>query len=261
MEYKPEILQLSALRQSRGISLESIAEKTKISCYYLRAIEDLDFAKLPAGIYRNNFLKQYAAAIDEDVAADLRVKLARITQAATDAQSRATADLSLARSVKEKLARGVALLFLLDQGLSTGTAQSLSAPAGLQKQNDPRFHAIRNFFMSRKCPIVELSADFLAAADKHNLDWRLLPSIALLESGGGRVAPGGNPLGWGSGQAKFKTAAQAIYYVAERLAISPIYAGKDLKTKLRIYNPARKDYAARVQEVMEQLGPNLVAAR
>jgi hypothetical protein len=261
MEYKPEILQLSALRQSRGISLESIAEKTKISCYYLRAIEDLDFAKLPAGIYRNNFLKQYAAAIDEDIAADLRAKLERMNRAAVEAQSKATADAGLMRSVKEKLARGVALLCLLDQGLSSTSAQTLAAAQNIQKENDPRFHAIRNFFLSRKCPIVELSAEFLAAADKHNLDWRLLPSIALLESGGGRVARGGNPLGWGSGQAKFKTAAQAIHYVAERLSISPIYAGKDLKAKLRIYNPANKDYATKVQEVMEQLGPNLVAAR
>jgi hypothetical protein len=259
MEYKPEILQLSALRQSRGISLESIAEKTKISCYYLRAIEDLDFAKLPAGIYRNNFLKQYAAGIDEDVAADLRAKMDRASRAAVEAQAKATADLSLMRSVKEKLARGVTILFLLDQAFSSSSAQIVTAAQTVQ--NDPRFHAIRNFFLSKKCPIAELSADFVAAADKHNLDWRLLPSIALLESGGGKIAPGGNPLGWGSGQAKFKTAAQAIHYVAERLSISPIYAGKDLKTKLRIYNPARKDYAAKVQEVMEQLGPNLVAAR
>src|SRR5690349_1010695 len=126
MEYKPEILQLSALRQSRGISLESIADKTKISCYYLRAIEDLDFAKLPAGIYRNNFLKQYAAAIDEDLAADLQAKLSRSARAAADAQSKATADVGLARNAKEKLARGVALLFLLDQGLSSSPAQSVT---------------------------------------------------------------------------------------------------------------------------------------
>ncbi len=57
MEYKPEILQLATLRQSKGISLEMIADQTKISCYYLKAIEDLDLDKLPGGIYRDNFLR------------------------------------------------------------------------------------------------------------------------------------------------------------------------------------------------------------
>jgi transcriptional regulator with XRE-family HTH domain len=260
MEFKPEILQLAALRQSRGISLESIAEKTKISCYYLRAIEDLDMAKLPAGVYRDNFLRQYAAAIDEDLAADLQAKMARLSRSAAEAQAKAKADASLMRSVKERLARGAAILFLLDQAVSA-PAQTAVAAQSTVHQDDPRFHAIRNFFLSRKCPIVTLSAEFLAAADRFNLDWRLLPSIALLESGGGKVAPGGNPLGWGSGKAKFMNAAQAIHHVAERLAMSPIYAGKDLKAKLRIYNPANREYAARVQEVMEQLGPRLVAAR
>ena len=60
-------LNLSAQRQKRGISLEQIAEITKISIRFLRAIEDEEFEKLPGGIFNTNYLRQYAliAGIDE----------------------------------------------------------------------------------------------------------------------------------------------------------------------------------------------------
>lgn len=259
MEYKPEILQLAALRLSRGLSLETIAEKTKISCYYLRAIENLDLAKLPQGVYRNNFLNQYARMIDEDLAEDLNRKLIVAARKEAESQANAAAASGVKRSLKEMLARGAALLLLFSQGGSMFSQQA--APTHNAKPSDPRYQALRDFFERHKCPIVKDAAHFIEAADRNGLDWRLLPSIAFLESSGGKHHGGTNPLGWGSGQAKFQSTRQAIAYVAERLAKSPIYANKDIKTKLRIYNPARKDYATRVFEVMEQLGPSLIAAR
>ncbi len=53
-------------RQKRGVSLEEIAESTKISIFYLRAIEEGVFEKLPGGIYTVSYLRQYAQAIDYD---------------------------------------------------------------------------------------------------------------------------------------------------------------------------------------------------
>lgn len=55
-------LHLAAQRQKKGISLEQIAEITKISIRFLRAIEDEEFEKLPGGIFRTSYLRQYAAA-------------------------------------------------------------------------------------------------------------------------------------------------------------------------------------------------------
>ena len=60
------ILGLSTIRRNRGISLEQIADSTKISMRSLRAIEVGDFHKLPGGIYTTSYLKQYAKAIDFD---------------------------------------------------------------------------------------------------------------------------------------------------------------------------------------------------
>jgi cytoskeletal protein RodZ len=56
-------LELGTIRRSRGISLEQIAEKTKISSHFLRAIECEEYHKLPGGVYNTNYIRQYASAI------------------------------------------------------------------------------------------------------------------------------------------------------------------------------------------------------
>jgi cytoskeletal protein RodZ len=59
-------LQLAHSRKQSGFSLEAIAEKTKISLRFLRAIEMEEFEKLPGGIYASSYLRQYAATIGYD---------------------------------------------------------------------------------------------------------------------------------------------------------------------------------------------------
>lgn len=58
-----EALDLRKTRLSKGVSLEDIADKTKISIGFLRAIEAEEFEKLPGGIFTTSYLRQYAAAI------------------------------------------------------------------------------------------------------------------------------------------------------------------------------------------------------
>jgi cytoskeletal protein RodZ len=60
------ILGLATVRRNRGISLEEIAESTKISMRSLKAIECGEFKKLPGGIYNTNYIRQYAQAIEFD---------------------------------------------------------------------------------------------------------------------------------------------------------------------------------------------------
>jgi cytoskeletal protein RodZ len=61
-----EQFHLAALRQARGITLEQIADATKISMRFLRAIEDEEFEKLPGGIFNTSYIRQYARAIEEE---------------------------------------------------------------------------------------------------------------------------------------------------------------------------------------------------
>lgn len=66
MKEENSVLGLSTIRRNRGISLEQIAESTKISIRSLAAIEQGDFRKLPGGIYNTSYIRQYARAIEYD---------------------------------------------------------------------------------------------------------------------------------------------------------------------------------------------------
>ena len=57
---------LASLRQSKGISLEEIAQHTKLRVTLLKAIEDGDFEALPGGIYNISYLRQFAREIGAD---------------------------------------------------------------------------------------------------------------------------------------------------------------------------------------------------
>lgn len=59
-------LNLNCSRKKAGLSLEAIAERTKISLRFLRAIESEEFEKLPGGIFATSYLRQYAAQIGYD---------------------------------------------------------------------------------------------------------------------------------------------------------------------------------------------------
>jgi cytoskeletal protein RodZ len=59
-------LDLPRFRKKAGVSLEQIADRTKISVRFLRAIEAEDFAKLPGGIFSTSYLRQYAAEVGYD---------------------------------------------------------------------------------------------------------------------------------------------------------------------------------------------------
>lgn len=59
-------LGLATLRQKKGLTLEYIADKTKISIRFLRAIEAEEFETLPGGLFRTSYIRQYAAAAGLD---------------------------------------------------------------------------------------------------------------------------------------------------------------------------------------------------
>jgi cytoskeletal protein RodZ len=73
MQEENSVLGLATIRRNRGISLEQIAESTKISIRSLEAIERGEFRKLPGGIYNTSYIRQYARAIDYDEATILAV--------------------------------------------------------------------------------------------------------------------------------------------------------------------------------------------
>src|ERR1700730_13532172 len=127
------------------------------------------------------------------------------------------------------------------------------------KKNDPRLSRLREFFAARAHPLRNLEADFVAAADRNGLDWRLLPSISIIESGGGRDYRNNNIFGWNSGNDSFPSIRAAIHTIAAKLATSKLYRNKDLDQILKTYN-SRPEYAVRVKAIMLTIGAQDLAA-
>jgi hypothetical protein len=119
---------------------------------------------------------------------------------------------------------------------------------------DPRLVRLQQFLGERDCPITKYAADFIEAADANDLDWRLLPSISLVESGGGKEYMNNNVFGWDSCRQRFPSVRAGIHIVASRLALSDLYRYKNLEGKLRTYNP-RAEYQSLVKSVMRSIAP------
>jgi hypothetical protein len=118
---------------------------------------------------------------------------------------------------------------------------------------DPRAVRLQRFFTRMHAPVASLSAAFVRAADENNLDWRLLPSIAVIESSGGKHYLNNNIFGWGGGSTSFSSIRAGIKQVADRLGHSPIYKNRSVVGKLRLYNSEDDDYAKKVLGVMHRI--------
>lgn len=138
---------------------------------------------------------------------------------------------------------------------NTPTPARATAPsAATDYRHDVRYLCLQKFFARADCPAVKLVDVFLEAADDCHLDWRLLPSLSFVETGGGKAAINNNLFGWASGRAHFDSLAAGIHQVAFQLAHRPPYRHKNIAQILRIYNPS-PDYGRKVTAVMQQIAP------
>lgn len=99
--------------------------------------------------------------------------------------------------------------------------QGMQVSENIQK-TDARATIIENFFEGYNAPLAEFASEFVSVADKYQLDYRLLPSIAMQESNGGRkvIEDSKNPFGYGIYEGsvlKFNSFADAIERVGRGL--------------------------------------------
>jgi len=153
--------------------------------------------------------------------------------------------------LRKALLRGLVILagLLIVQG-TVSLSQQFDPPI---YKNDARLLILKKFFERRESPVASLSRDFLLAADRNRLDWRLLPSISIIESGGGKAYRNNNIFGWAGCEQQFPSVRDGIHIVAGRLANSKLYKNKNLDAKLALYNP-HSDYRPRVKSVMARIG-------
>ncbi len=123
--------------------------------------------------------------------------------------------------------------------------------------------AIDTFLTSRGSVLAGYGAKFVEEAEKNNIDWRLLVSIAGRETTFGRnmcknpKAPN-NPFGWGSCKIGFKSIDESIEKVSASLGgnsegTAHHYSGKTTLQILRKYNSVIKNYPYEVERIMKMI--------
>lgn len=127
--------------------------------------------------------------------------------------------------------------------------------------DDTRAAALTRYFEAVSGSPLDAAAsgEFIAAADRYHLDWRLLPALAAVETAAGKAARGNNLFGWG--RRRFDSVRDAIWHVAQQLAEAPSYRGKSTREKLVVFNRLHaRRFPARVEKVMREIGPAPPAA-
>ena len=124
--------------------------------------------------------------------------------------------------------------------------------------------AIDAYFDSHDMPLKGTGMKMATIADQNDLDWRLLPAIAVRESTGGRNActkATHNFFGWGSCKISFKSDEEAIEAVAKNLggnnpSTARHYDNKTVKEILNAYNPPSivPKYTDQVMSIMNTIG-------
>ena len=111
------------------------------------------------------------------------------------------------------------------------------------KSRKERIDALKTFFDQAKSPLKANAETFVDTADKYNLDYKLLPAIACMESSCGKNLIEGsyNPFGWGiygRNAVYFKSYDEAIETVAKGIKEKYLEKGFNTPEKIApIYTP------------------------
>lgn len=121
--------------------------------------------------------------------------------------------------------------------------------------------AIDAYFTKHNTPLAGYGMKFVLEAEKNELDWRLLPAIAMRESTGGIHACKKVPnsvFGWGSCKISFSSIDESIEVVARNLGghnpkTAHYYQGKTVLQMLRKYNSVIPNYPKEIVRIMKTI--------
>lgn len=126
---------------------------------------------------------------------------------------------------------------------------------GIEKA-DSRAEKLEAFLTTNNSPLACYANDFVAASDRYDLDWRLLPAITGVESTFGKQIPVGsyNAYGWNNGAWQFTSWPTSIDYVSQALREKYFDRGLDTVAKIApVYAPPSRTWAGKVTYFMEQI--------
>ena len=131
-----------------------------------------------------------------------------------------------------------------------------------QVKKDYRIDILRAYLTKHNSPLAEYAAEFVISADKYNIDWRLVPAIAGVESTFGKRIPYNsfNAYGWANGDYSFKSWEDSIEIVTRTLREKYIDKGAPSIAKIaRRYAPPSSTWARNVKFFMNKIEPFPVA--
>ncbi len=155
--------------------------------------------------------------------------------------------------------------------ISPDSNRPLSSLVTVNQQTDldEKAQKIDAFFAERNLPMAGQGKKLVSAAEKNDLPWTLIASMAVIESTAGVHAcpnDSNNVFGWNSCHGtKFDSMDDAINTVAESIsgnrdATSKYYEGKKLKDILETYNGrANPHYVKNILWVMDQIEQQPIA--
>ncbi len=155
------------------------------------------------------------------------------------------------------------LLFLSQTGKAVAfentSGISAKLATGMQKQTDTRVKTLTAFLEKYNSPLVPHAGTFISEADKHNLDWKLVVSIAGIESTFGKRIPYNSYNAWGFGVygdnvLRFQSWDDGIATVSKSLRQNYMnkWNAKDIHEIGRIY-AASPTWAQKVTYFMNQI--------
>ena len=123
-------------------------------------------------------------------------------------------------------------------------------------KGDLRVEKLRRFLDFYNSPLANYAWNFVNAADKYSLDWKIIPAITGVESTFGKAIPTGsyNAYGWANGAYWFTSWEDSIEIVAKTLRVNYLDKGADTVEKIApIYAPPSNTWAAKVRYFMEKI--------
>jgi hypothetical protein len=176
-----------------------------------------------------------------------------------------TGPVPLGTLLKDTATETVQTVFTQKENIeASGTLALNQAFAQKAKDLEAKAEAIDSYFKSHDMPLFGMGKKMVQEAEENDLDWRLLPAIAVRESTGGKfdcIKVTYNPFGWGSCKIGFSSNEEAIETVAKNLGgnnpkTEKHYADKTTKEILKAYNPPSivPNYVPQVIHIMDDIG-------
>jgi len=142
--------------------------------------------------------------------------------------------------------------------VSSSETNVSSEDAAIQAQREIKAAKINAYYAKYDLPLKGHGMAMVLAAETHNLDWRLLPALAMRESTGGKFACKNNPFGFGSCKIGYQSFEEAIEAVAGHIGgnnprTARYYAGKDTVGILKMYNSVIPAYTKEIFAIMTKI--------